>query len=55
MNRFLTASATATLALMMATPGMADVKSGLQIGDSAGVYHVQDCTGPAKGQKICYR
>ena len=33
----------------------ADVKSGLQVGDSAGAYNVKDCTGPNAGKTLCYR
>ena len=33
----------------------ADIKSGLQIGDSAGAYNVKDCTGPNAGKSLCYR
>ena len=33
----------------------ADIESGLQIGDFAGAYYVADVTGPAAGEKLCYR
>ena len=33
-------------------PGL---KSGLQAGDRAGPFNVQDITGPNKGQSLCYR
>jgi hypothetical protein len=33
----------------------AAIKSGLQIGDSAGAYNVKDCTGPNAGKSLCYR
>jgi hypothetical protein len=34
------------------TPGL---KSGLQVGERAGAFNVQDITGPNKGQSLCYR
>jgi hypothetical protein len=33
----------------------AEIKSGLQVGDSAGAYNVKDCTGPNAGKSLCYR
>ena len=33
----------------------ADLKSGLQVGDSPGAFNVKDCTGPAAGTSLCYR
>jgi len=33
----------------------ADLKSGLQVGDSAGAFNVKDVTGPNKGKSLCYR
>jgi len=33
-------------------PGL---KSGLQIGEKAGPFNVQDITGPNKGTSLCYR
>jgi len=32
-----------------------DFKSGLQVGDAAGVFNVRDITGPAKPSSLCYR
>jgi hypothetical protein len=32
-----------------------DLKSGLQIGERAGPFNVQDITGPNKGKSLCYR
>jgi hypothetical protein len=32
-----------------------DLKSGLQPGESAGAFNVKDCTGPKKGESLCYR
>ncbi len=34
---------------------LAEVTSGLQPGDKAGVFHVLDCTGASAGEKTCYR
>ena len=54
MNRFVLGAA--IVAAGFAVPAEAAVKSGLQVGDSAGVFHVLDVTGPKKGQgKHCYR
>lgn len=33
-------------------PGL---KSGLQVGEHAGPFNVQDITGPNKGKSLCYR
>ncbi len=33
----------------------AELTSGLQPGDKAGVFHVLDCTGDVAGSKTCYR
>jgi hypothetical protein len=33
----------------------ADLKSGLQVGDSTHAFNVKDITGPAKGTSLCYR
>lgn len=48
-----------TAALLVAgfavSANAADLKSGLQVGDSAGAFNVKDCTGPAKGKSLCYR
>ena len=33
----------------------AKLKSGLQLGETAGAYNALDCTGPYKGKKLCYR
>ena len=48
-----------SVALLVATIGSvayaADVTSGLQVGDSAGAFNVNDCTGPSEGKTLCYR
>lgn len=54
MKRLLVPSA----ALLIATCGVivaGELKSGLQVGDSAGAFNVLDCTGPNQGKKLCYR
>lgn len=33
----------------------ADLKSGLQVGESAGFFLVKDATGPNAGKSLCYR
>lgn len=33
----------------------ADLQSGLQVGESAGAFNVNDVTGPNKGKSLCYR
>ncbi len=45
-------------AVVVAAAGMAfaaEVDSGLKPGDAAGAFLVLDCTGPAKGETLCYR
>jgi len=33
-----------------------EIESGLRVGESAGVFNVTDCTGPAQGKApLCYR
>ena len=32
-----------------------EFKSGLQVGEAAGVFNVRDITGPAKPSSLCYR
>jgi len=45
------------LVLLVATASLlaAELKSGLQVGDAAGVFNVRDITGPNKGTTLCYR
>lgn len=48
--------ATAVVAFaLIANARAAELKSGLQPGDSPGAFTVQDCTGPAAGTSLCYR
>lgn len=55
MNRLLTASAVLLIAAG-ASIGMAEeLKSGLEPGAHAGVFHVRDVTGPNASKSICYR
>ncbi len=54
MNRLLLYSA----AVLVATGGVfaaGKVTSGLPPGTKVGAFNVLDCTGPAKGKKLCYR
>lgn len=48
-----------TLAILFAAAGSmataADLVSGLQVGDRAGAFNVNDCTGPRAGDSLCYR
>ncbi len=47
-----------TFVALAAVTGLAvaaDLQSGLQVGDAAGVFHVKDITGPNKGKSLCYR
>lgn len=47
-----------TIALAVVVAGTvvaADLKSGLQVGESAGAFNVKDVTGPSKGKSLCYR
>jgi hypothetical protein len=47
---------TITIALAIAGAVVAgELKSGLQVGDSAGAFNVKDITGPNKGKSLCYR
>ena len=48
-------SAALLVGLMVSAPVDAEVKSGLQAGAAAPAFNVKDCTGPAKGTKLCYR
>lgn len=43
------------LALSFQSAQAADIQSGLQVGDYPGAYYVEDVTGPAAGEKLCYR
>ena len=52
MRTFLTLS---ILAAAVSAADAADIKSGLQVGDYPGAFYVADITGPAAGEKLCYR
>ena len=54
MNRLMTPMAALFIFAVSATAAD-DVKSGLEVGESAGVFHVKDVTGPNKGKSHCYR
>lgn len=49
------ASALLLTGLMIPGTVDAETKSGLQEGAAATPFNVKDCTGPAKGTKLCYR
>lgn len=54
----LSVSALVVSALVVGTTIAADapgLKSGLQVGEKAGAFNVQDITGPNKGTSLCYR
>jgi hypothetical protein len=44
----------ATMAMIAASAFAADVKSGLQVGESTSAFDVVDITGPNKGKQLCY-
>lgn len=52
---WLTYAALLALAVTVTADEKGRTQSGLQPGDSAGAFNVLDCTGPAKGTKLCYR
>ena len=46
------------LGLLLVTAGVvaaAEVKSGLQVGESTTPFNSKDITGPNKGKSLCYR
>ena len=43
------------LAAWGAAAAAEELKSGLQVGESAGAFNVLDCTGPSQGTSLCYR
>ncbi|GAB5442759.1 MAG: hypothetical protein Fues2KO_31080 [Fuerstiella sp.] len=43
------------LATGMTAANAADIESGLQVGDYPPAFYVADVTGPAAGEKLCYR
>ena len=53
--RILAFSATALLVTSAGIAIAGALESGLQPGDKAGPYNVKDCTGPKKGESLCYR
>ncbi|MEZ6061827.1 MAG: hypothetical protein R3C19_15885 [Planctomycetaceae bacterium] len=48
-------SVVASALMLVASAQAADVKSGLQVGDSPAPFNVLDVTGPQAGEKLCYR
>ncbi len=55
MRNVLVPTAALLLAAMTAGADAAEIKSGLQVGESAGAFNVKDCTGPSEGKSLCYR
>lgn len=55
MRNIMIPSALIVAALLSAPTMGEELKSGLQVGDSAGAFNVKDCTGPNKGKSLCYR
>ena len=51
----LTVSSVALFVMTVGVVAAAELKSGLQPGDAAGYYLVKDCTGPQRGNSLCYR
>lgn len=43
------------LAMSLQSAQAAEIESGLKVGDYPGAYYVEDITGPAAGEKLCYR
>lgn len=55
MRRVLAASLAIAAVSAGAMLSGADLKSGLEVGDSTEAFNVKDITGPAKGTSLCYR
>ena len=55
MRRILVPVALAAVAVLGCIASADELKSGLQVGESAGAFNVKDVTGPAKGTSLCYR
>jgi len=55
MRRILVPVALVAVAALGCTASADELKSGLQVGESAGAFNVKDVTGPAKGTSLCYR
>lgn len=55
MKSLLVVSAALAVAALGGLAYAGDVESGLKPGDSPGAFNVQDCTGPKKGESLCYR
>ncbi len=45
------------VSIVMVGTGLAGdaIKSGLKVGEAPNAFHVEDITGPNKGQTLCYR
>lgn len=55
MRKFVAACVMTVAALCVQGLVAADIKSGLQVDDHPGAFNVTDITGPAAGEKLCYR
>lgn len=55
MRKFVSVVALAVAVAVAGIGNAADIKSGLQVGDLPPAFTVLDVTGPAAGQKLCYR
>ena len=55
MRNVLVPTAALLAAFIVAPAAAADLESGLKVGKKAGAFQVFDCTGPKKGEKLCYR
>lgn len=51
----LTLSAVLAMGAFGSHEAVAELKSGLQVGDSAPAFNVRDITGPNAGKSLCYR
>ena len=55
MRNFVIPSVALLITSIGAVAMAADLESGLQVGESAGAFTVNDCTGPSEGKSLCYR
>lgn len=55
MKRWSACAAVVTLAVTGLALAADSLKSGLQVGESAGFFQVKDCSGPNTGRSLCYR
>lgn len=55
MRKFAALVVCAFAVISMVELSASDIKSGLQVDDHPGAFYVTDITGPAAGEKLCYR